>query len=74
MFDNEYDVDSKLLDIELDEDEKKKYQKKIIVDWNYFKKSLSRADLQINIENVALNQIPGLIVEKLNKIDEGSQN
>jgi shikimate kinase len=33
-----YDVDSKLLDIELDENEKKKYLKKIIGDWNYFKK------------------------------------
>ena len=64
-----YDVNSKLLDIKLDEDKKKRYVSKIRGDWNYFKKSLSRADLQINIENVALNQIPGLIVEELNKID-----
>ncbi|MCX6266074.1 MAG: hypothetical protein NTW16_01770 [Bacteroidetes bacterium] len=64
-----YDVDSKCLDIELDEDEKKKYLKKIIGDWNYFKKSLSRADLQINIENTSLTQIPGLIVKELKEID-----
>ncbi|MEI6436604.1 MAG: shikimate kinase [Bacteroidota bacterium] len=64
-----YDVDSKLLDIELDEDKKRKYFKKIVGDWNYFKKSLSRADLQINIENVGLTQIPGLIVKELEKID-----
>ena len=44
-----YDVDSKLLDIELDDNKKKKYLNKIIEDLNYFKKSLSRADLQINI-------------------------
>jgi shikimate kinase len=70
-----YDVDSNLLDIELDEDKKKKYLKKIIGEWNYFKKSLSRADLQINIENVTLNQIPGLIVDELNNIDNRfSQN
>jgi shikimate kinase len=61
-----YDVDSKLLDVELDEDLKRKYLKKINGDWNYFKKSLCRADLQVNIENVALNQIPGLIAEALN--------
>ncbi|MCX6277481.1 MAG: hypothetical protein NT004_05230 [Bacteroidetes bacterium] len=64
-----YDVDSKLLDIELDEDKKRKYLNKIVGDWNYFKKSLSRADIQLNIENVALTKIPGLIVEELKKID-----
>jgi shikimate kinase len=68
-----YDVESKLLDIELDEDEKKKYLKKIRGDWNYFIKSLSRADLQINIDSVELNQIPGLIVEELNKFDTHGQ-
>ena len=69
-----YDVNSKLLDIELDEDKKKKYLKKILGDWNYFKKSLSRADLQINIENVSLTQVPGLIVDELNKMDTSNQN
>jgi shikimate kinase len=70
-----YDVDSKLLDMKLDEDKKRKYLKKIVVDWNYFKKSLSRADLQINIENLGLAQIPTLIVQELKKIDtHSSQN
>jgi shikimate kinase len=63
-----YDVDSKLLDIELDDNKKKKYLKKIIGDLNYFKKSLSRADLQISIENISLTQIPELIVKELTKI------
>jgi shikimate kinase len=70
-----YDVDSKLLDMKLDEVKKRKYLKKIVVDWNYFKKSLSRADLQINIENLGLAQIPTLIVQELKKIDtHSSQN
>ncbi len=60
-----YDINSKLLDIKLDEIQKKKYLKEIIADYNYFKKSLSRADLQINIDNIALNQIPDLIVKNL---------
>ncbi len=68
-----YDENSKLMDIELDEDQKQKYRKKNRGDWNYFKKSLSRADLQINIENVGLSQIPGLIVEELNRIDDKLQ-
>jgi shikimate kinase len=68
-----YDENSKLLDIELNEDQKQKYRKKNRGDWNYFKKSLSRADLQINIENVGLSQIPGLIVEELNRIDDKLQ-
>ena len=63
-----YDVNSKLLDIELDDNEKKKYLKEIIGDLNYFKKSLSRAELQISIENISLAQIPELIVKELNKI------
>ncbi|MFA5813993.1 MAG: shikimate kinase [Bacteroidales bacterium] len=60
-----YDIDSKLLDIELIANEKKKYLKKIIVDLNYFKKSLSRADLQISIENMSLTEIPELISNQL---------
>lgn len=64
-----YDVDSKLLDIRLAEDDKNKYLKKIVGDWTYFKKSLSRADLQIHIEHVSLKQIPGFIVQELNKMD-----
>jgi len=60
-----YDVDSKLLNIELDNNEKKKYLNEIIGDLNYFKKSLSRAELQISIENISLAQIPELIVKEL---------
>ena len=65
-----YDVDSILLEKKLDEIEKKRYLKEIIKDFNYFKKSLSRADLQINIENNILSQIPEMIVNKLNRISD----
>jgi len=63
-----YDIDSKLLKIKLEENERKKYRKKIIVDLNYFKKSLSRADLQFDVENLSLSEIPDLIKKELNKI------
>ena len=52
--------------------EKKCYLKEMIADLNFFKKSLSRADLQINIENVPLNQIPDLIINKLTEINDKS--
>lgn len=64
-----YDEDFKLLEMKLDENEKKEYLKEIRKDWNYFKKSLSRADLRINIENNSLAQIPELIVKELIKIN-----
>lgn len=63
-----YDVNSKQEDIKLDENKKKKYLKGIIGDLNYFKKSLSRADLHIDIENNTLTQIPELIIKELYKI------
>jgi shikimate kinase len=63
-----YDIDSKLLKIKLEENERKKYLKKIIGDLNYFKKSLSRADLQFNIENLSLLEIPDLIKKELNEV------
>lgn len=63
-----YDADSKLLEKVLDDNMRKIYLKEIIADWKYFKKSLSLADLQINISNIPLAQIPGLIVQNLNEI------
>lgn len=63
-----YDIDSKLLKKKLKENEKKKYLRKIIADLNYFKKSLNRADLQFDIENLSLSEIPDLIHQELNKV------
>ncbi len=62
-----YDRNSNLIEIKLNESDKKKYLRMIKGDMNYFKTSLSRADLQINIENVSLTLIPELIVNELNK-------
>ncbi len=65
-----YDKDSKPILEKLDESKKKRYLKEIRADYNYFKTSYERADLQIDIENIKLDDIPGLIIEKLrtNKI------
>jgi len=62
-----YDIDSNLIDIELSEKEKKKYLKEIVADFNFFKMSLIRADLQINIEQIPMIQIPELIISELKK-------
>jgi shikimate kinase len=62
-----YDKDSKPKVVILDESDKKEYLKEIIADYNFFKSSYKRADLEINIENVKLKDIPNLIINKLNE-------
>ncbi len=64
-----YDIDSKPIVVEIDEEKKKKYLKRIKADYNYFKKSYERADVEINIENVSLDEIPNLIIQELNKMN-----
>ena len=39
--------------------------KEIRADYNYFKDSYKRADFKINIENVRLEKIPEIIIEKI---------
>ena len=60
-----YDKDSIPIIERLDESKKKRYLKEIRADFNYFKDSYQRADFQINIENVKLENIPDLIIEKI---------
>jgi hypothetical protein len=60
-----YDKDSKPITLELDESKKKRYLKQIKDDYFYFKDSYDKADFQINIENVRLEDIPDLIIEKI---------
>jgi hypothetical protein len=55
------------MELVLSDSLKKKYLNRIKADFNYFKKSLERADLQINIENVPVEMIPDLIIEALGK-------
>jgi shikimate kinase len=60
-----YDKDSNPIAEKLDETKKKKYLKEIRADYNYFKDSYKRADFQINIENVRLEKIPEMMMEKI---------
>ena len=60
-----YDKDSNLITEKLDESLKKRYLKEIKADYNYFNDSYSRADFQINIDNVRLENIPEMIIEEI---------
>jgi len=60
-----FDEDSNPMEIELTESLKKKYLIKIRGDFNYFKKSLERATIQVNIENIRIELIPDLIIEAI---------
>lgn len=63
-----YDKDSNPIYVEMDELKKKKYLKAIKADYNYFKDSYMRADIQLDISNLQLNEIPEVIIMKLNEI------
>lgn len=60
-----YDKDSKPIETSLNESEKKQYLRKIIGEYNYFKDSYKRADIQLDINNISLENIPDLIIEEL---------
>jgi len=60
-----YDKDSKPIQIIMDESKKKKYLREIIKDYNYFKDSYNRADIQLDINGIYLDDIPDVIIEKL---------
>ena len=60
-----YDIDSNLIDKTLDEKEKKLHLREIKADYNYFKSSFARADFQVNIENIKLENIPEMIIKKI---------
>jgi len=64
-----YDKDSKPIMEELDETKKKRYLMEIKADYNYFKDSYKRADLQIDIENIKLDNIPNIIMNELHKMN-----
>ncbi len=60
-----YDKNSNPITVHMDESKKKLYFKEIRADYNYFKNSYARADLQINIENIPLDEIPAIIIKEL---------
>ena len=66
-----YDKESRPIHLEMDGLKKKKYCQKIIEDYNYFRASYERADFQVSIQDVCLEDIPGLI---LNSFEGGNFN
>lgn len=60
-----YDKDSKPIQIIMDESKKKKYLREIIKDFNYFKDSYNRADIELDINGLNLDDIPNVIIKKL---------
>ncbi len=51
-----YDVDSRLMDKRLTDEERPRYLREIKKDITYFKKSYTRADLQVSIEGMDVEQ------------------
>lgn len=62
-----YDKDSNPILEELDDSKKKRYLKLIKADYNFFKDSYKRADIQFDISNTSLIDIPNLIINELQK-------
>lgn len=60
-----YDKDSNPIIEIMDESKKKRYLKEIKADYNYFKESYKRADFEIDIKDLCLNDILELIVNDL---------
>jgi shikimate kinase len=59
-----YDENSQLMQINLTDEKRKKYLRKIKADYTHFKKSLQKADLQFNIDGLPQNKI----IQKISKI------
>jgi shikimate kinase len=60
-----FDIDSKPMEMILNDSQKKRYLEKIKGDYNYYKVTLGKADLQIYIENVPVEMIPYLIIKAI---------
>lgn len=60
-----FDKDSNPITERLDESKKRRYLKEIRADYNFFKDSYKRADFQVNIEDVSLDNIPELIMKTI---------
>ena len=61
-----YDVDSRPMDKRLTDEERPLYLKEIKKDITYFKKSYTRADLQVSIEDMDVEQAAHHILAQLN--------
>ena len=65
-----YDIDSNPITVILDEKLGIKYMRAINSDYNFFKDSYKRADIQIDISNLALENIPLEIIKRLKLLNE----
>ena len=61
-----YDLDSRPMDKRLTNEERPLYLKEIKKDITYFKKSYARADLQVSIEDMDVDQAAHHILAQLN--------
>ncbi|NBK23879.1 MAG: hypothetical protein EOM68_17850 [Spirochaetia bacterium] len=62
-----YDKDSHPIIEPMSETKRKRYLQEIIADYAYFESSYKRADIQIDIEHIKLQDIPELIIGELEK-------
>ncbi len=62
-----FDKDSNEIEIIMNDFELKLYTKEISNDYKFFNESLKRADLEINIDGIKLDDIPELIINELEK-------
>jgi len=60
-----YDIDSNPVIEPMDELKRKRYLQEIKADYNYFASSYKRADFQVNIEQLKLEDIPYFIIGEL---------
>ncbi|MFA5462850.1 MAG: hypothetical protein WC265_02110 [Dysgonamonadaceae bacterium] len=60
-------MDSNPITVEMDPFREILYLKELKADYNYFKSSYQRADLEINIENIPLKDLPDLFIKELQK-------
>lgn len=65
-----FDKDSNPIVKKLNASEKKLYLKEIKADYNYFKDSYARADLEIDISNIALDAVSTAIMKALTSLTD----
>ena len=68
-----YDRDSKLIDKNLTADEKRLYLREIKKDISYFRESYERADLQVDISGLTIEQAAGKVKEGFDVIDKAAR-
>ena len=68
-----YDRDSKLIDKNLTADEKRLYLREIKKDISYFRESYERAELQVDISGLTIEQAAGKVKEAFDGIDKAAR-